>query len=508
MTDDAMETLAARLTVVEERLARLERGSSSPVELERVESAEEPARSIDATLIGKSILIVGGGYVLRALTEMGVLLQSAGIALGLIYALFWMVVADRALKRGKTTVALFDAATAALIASSLIWEATTRLHQLTPAIGSALIVVASGTMLIVARRQHSVAVALIAGILACLSSIGLAIGTMHLVEPLCALSVVGVLVSTFDWPLHVFSIVAVASDTLALPLIAMTLMAPGRENAAAEIALIVFALSWLIVPRSAQAVLATVIGLGGAAVIAQFHNGDLIIVALTCVAISAACWVAASLRSRREVFAICAAVAFFAGTILVLQPAFLSGVWAIASVASSFAARRGSWDSMNVHAAFWALAAAVASGLPSVLVTAKDPSPVTVFVGLVAAIALWSAPEQAHRSRLLLLSVATAVSIAVVAGGVSDLMKSRAILAMTRTVVFSIAAVVLAGLSRSVLEARTLAWILLIAGGAKILLEDLTAGSAVTIVVALALYGGAIVIVARNQGNSPTARAI
>lgn len=502
MSKNEMDTLAARLAVVEERLARLEAGVPLQPAPKHVDHIETPAPSIDAALIGKSILIIGGGYVLRALTEMGVLAEAAGIALGLTYALFWVFVADRALKRGRTIVALFDAATAALIAASLIWEATTRLHLLTPAIASSLIVAVSLAMLMVARHHRSAPIALIAVILGCLTCIGVAIGTAHLVEPLFALSIIGFVVSIFDWPLHIFSIVAAASDALALPLIAMTLMAQGHENIPAEMALIAFAVAWLIIPRPAQAVIATALGLGGAAAIAQFHDGDVIGVAIVCIVISAACWFAAFRRSRDDVFAICAAIAAFAGTILVLQPTPLAGVWAVASLASAFAARRWSWDWMNVHAACWALAAALAAGLPSAFIGAKDPSPIVVIVALLAAVALWAASEQAHRSRFTLLTIVAAASIAVTVGGLSDLMTSRAILAMTRTVVLSVAAVVLTGLSSSVPEAKNLSRILLVVCGAKLLLEDLRAGNGVTITVALALYGGAILIVARNRGRT------
>jgi hypothetical protein len=517
MSDNALDVLAARLALVEERLAKLEAAhvpGAQPDFRNRATPPQpaEPVSSIDAALIGKSVLIIGGGYVLRALTEMGVLAQSAGIALGLVYALFWMVVADRALKRGKVVVALFDAATAALIAASLIWEATTRFHLLTPALASALIVVASFAMLAVAWRQRSPAVGLIAAVLASLTCIGVAIGTSQPAAPTLAASFIGLAISWLSvrqhWPVYLTSIIAAASDSLALPLIVMTVMAQGTDNLAAEITLIVFAMSWLAVPavmrerqwpQLGQAVIATVVGLGGAAIVAQFHNGDVIEVAVASLVISAAACAAAILRSRDDVLAICAAVAAFVGTILVLEPVARAVVWAAAAVASSFAARRWSWDSMNVHAACWALAAAIAAGLPSALVTVTDPSLVVVIIGVAAAVALWCAPGQAHRSRLILLAIVTVASIAVTVGVVSGLMTNRAILAMTRTVALSIAAVVLAAISSNVEEARTLARILLVAGGAKLLLEDLTAGRAVTIAVALAVYGGAIVIVARTR---------
>jgi hypothetical protein len=515
MADDALDALAARLALVEERLAKLEAaphlGDAQPVLQSRATPPQPqpapPVSSIDATLIGKSVLIIGGGYVLRALTEMGVLAQSAGVALGLVYALFWMFAADRAMKRGKTIVALFDATTAALIAASLIWESTTRFHLLSSAVASLLVVLIAFALLAIARRQHSPAIALIAVVMASMTSIGIAIGTAKLVAPACAVAVIGLAVSAFDWPVYIPLIIAAANDSIALPLVVMTVMAP-RDAGRVDIALIAFAVLWLVVPATkrevawpqlGQAVIATLIGLGGAAIVGHGTT-----VAAACLLIAALTYWAAFLRARDDaaiVLAITGAVALAIGTLLTLQPFALAMVWAAAAAASSLIARRWSWHSMNTHAACWALAAAVAAGLPRAIVIASAPSPAVVIVGLAAAIALWSAPSQSHRSRLVLLAIVTLTAIVVMVGGLSDLMTSRAILAMTRTVALSVAAVVLAGMASRVDEAKSLARILLVVGGAKLLLEDLTAGRAVTIVVALAVYGGAIVIVARARSS-------
>ncbi|MGZ8831549.1 MAG: hypothetical protein ACXW2Q_14355 [Thermoanaerobaculia bacterium] len=512
MSDNALDVLAARLALVEERLARLEAahlGHAQPDLLNRATPPQpaEPVSPIDATLIGKSVLIIGGGYLFRALTEMGVLAQSAGIALGLVYALFWMFVADRAMKRGQTNVALFDATTAALIAASLMWESTTRFHLLSSAVASLLVVLVAFALLAIAWRQHSPAIALIAVVMASVTSIGIAIGTAQLVAPVCAVAVIGLAVSAFDWPVYIPSIIAASNDSLALPLVVMTMMAP-RDARLVQIALIALAVLWLVVPaikrevawpQLGQAVIATLIGLGGAALV-----GHGTIVPAACLAIAALSYAAAFLRARDDaaiVLAIAGAVALAIGTYLLLQPFALAIVWAAAAATSSLIARRRSWYSMNVQAACWALAAAMAAGLPQAIVSASKPSPAVVIVGVVAAIALWSAPSQSHRSRLVLLAIVTLTAIVVMVGGLSNLMTSRAILAMTRTAALSIAAIVLAGMGSRVDEARSLARILLVAGGAKLLLEDLSAGRAVTIVVALALYGGAIVIVARARSS-------
>jgi hypothetical protein len=85
---------------------------------------------------GRTLLVLGGGYLLRALTESGALPPLAGVTLGLTYALLWLLAADRAGAKARTLSAAFHGAAAVLLAFPLLWEATSRFRLLSPAAGA------------------------------------------------------------------------------------------------------------------------------------------------------------------------------------------------------------------------------------------------------------------------------------------------------------------------------------------------------------------------------------
>src|SRR5689334_20219878 len=57
-------------------------------------SSELPADTPFFSLAGTSILILAGAYVIRALTENGVLPHFGGVIAGVVYAAVWIFIAD------------------------------------------------------------------------------------------------------------------------------------------------------------------------------------------------------------------------------------------------------------------------------------------------------------------------------------------------------------------------------------------------------------------------------
>ena len=57
-------------------------------------------------VLGRMLVAIAGAYVLRALTDWGVLPAAAGVAIGLIYALLWLWVAARSPIQAKFAAAL------------------------------------------------------------------------------------------------------------------------------------------------------------------------------------------------------------------------------------------------------------------------------------------------------------------------------------------------------------------------------------------------------------------
>jgi hypothetical protein len=78
---------------------------------------------------GRALLAIAGAYVLRTLTELGVLSHAAGVTAGLVYGVAWLVVAARLPREPKFPVAL-SAVTSVAIVAPLLWEASARLHAI------------------------------------------------------------------------------------------------------------------------------------------------------------------------------------------------------------------------------------------------------------------------------------------------------------------------------------------------------------------------------------------
>jgi len=165
-----------------------------------------------------------------------------------------------------------------------------------------------------------------------------------------------------------------------------------------------------------------------------------------------------------------------------LTPAALAVVWGLAAIAAAALGRR--WPPFAWQAPVWAAAAAVAAFLAH--------GPMLPVVAVLTAIAL----AVANRLRFVLLCIVTLLALA----SVEMLLVTGdpAVLAMERSIVIALAAVALSLLPLP--EGGTAARLVLILGGIKLVAEDLRAGRAVTIVVALAAYGLAMLIIARRFG--------
>jgi hypothetical protein len=448
----SIEPLESRVARLEEALRAVERRIADidgrPRAVSEAHAIDPPPANapFDFALIGKSVLIVGGAYLLRALTEMGLLPQGAGAVLAFVYAMVWIGLADRALARGRRTAALSDAATAVLIAGSLIWEATTRFHFFAPAVASMLSAIATLALLAVAvHRQHR-GIAFLAAATMTFTSIGLAIGTGDVVPPLLAVAITGVVALRTQSPVTL--IFAIASDFLALALTAMAVLDRAPRSLAA-IALGSVAVLWVFAietrprwPESIQTAAALLIGAGGA-------------------------------------------------SLLMFDARSLAILWSVRAVIVAAIGRRWQRFQWALQAPFWAMAATIAA------FTLESRTIALSIAGALAIVALSPLPTDAPLSRLTLLGIATLIALAC-----SDMLLpagNASVLAMERSVILALAAIALSLLGHLRAEAAILARVVLAVAGIKFLIEDFRAGHATTIVVALAAYGIAIVLVARRR---------
>src|SRR5690242_20700005 len=89
-------------------------------------------------VLGRMLLAIAGAYVLRALTDWGVLPAAAGVAIGLVYALVWLWLATRAPLEAKFQAAV-NGFTSMLIMAPLVWEASGRLKAMSSGTSAAIL---------------------------------------------------------------------------------------------------------------------------------------------------------------------------------------------------------------------------------------------------------------------------------------------------------------------------------------------------------------------------------
>jgi hypothetical protein len=121
--------LEARLTLVEKRLAALEGRATEPgeyVPMEDLGARSDGFAAAASAQVGRILLIFGGAFFLRAITEAEYVPTALGLLLGAAYAIWWLVFAYRkAADPAQRTRASFLAGTSVLLALPLLHEAAT-----------------------------------------------------------------------------------------------------------------------------------------------------------------------------------------------------------------------------------------------------------------------------------------------------------------------------------------------------------------------------------------------
>ena len=77
-------------------------------------------------LVGRTLLVLAGAYVARALTDARAVPAGVGVALGLAYAVVWQLMADREARAARRRAPSSARIASSLIAFPLVWEATAR----------------------------------------------------------------------------------------------------------------------------------------------------------------------------------------------------------------------------------------------------------------------------------------------------------------------------------------------------------------------------------------------
>jgi hypothetical protein len=558
--------MADAIRRLEGRIAALESGASgASLEARReaalaaavaAEAQKAPAREGAVTttlsLIGRTLLVLAGAFVLRALTDNGQLPTAAGAGLGFLYAGVWIALADRAGRAGQTVSAGFHGLSAVLIGFPLLFEATTRFQLLSPGAATLLLALLTGVALAVAAWRQLSGLAWAIGLGGTGTSVALMIVGGHFLMPAIYLILLGVAALWVGyvrdwyglrWPL------ALAAD-LVLVAVAMRAVAPtvveGPRVAFVLQALLIAAYLGSIAVRTlllgrdvvpfeiAQTAASLVVGLGGATYVAVRTGMGSAAFGAASIALGVAAYaVAFAFVEKRQngrtnfyFYTTVGMLMVLVGTALAFPDAARGVVWGLLAVVAAGLARWKARRSLAAHGIAYALAAAFGSGLVVHAVRALRTLPgaeweglpvASVVVLLCVAACAWIAAGDGERTTpldqvpLLVLDAVVAFSAAgVLIGWLAPAMASHlgseaspgAVAAVrTGVLVIGVLALAWAGRTRAWREAGWLAYPVLVAIALKIMTEDLPRSRPAALLFSFGLYGIALILVPKLRGK-------
>lgn len=496
------------------------------------------------SLIGRTLIVLGGAFLLRALTDSGQLSPAVGISLGMAYAVLWYGAADRAAGSGRPASSLFHGIAAAVISLPLVWEAATRFAWLGPVTSAAAVGLLTSIALVVAARHRLQSVGAVGTVGAVVIAIGLAVAMDHMTSFTVLMVALGLAAWTLGetrpgwdwlrWP------PAAGAALLATGLLLRALADPPREALGAAVlahvgfaAAYLAAVAWRTLGRVqpvrpfeiAMTTVAVGIGLGGALAetAAAGATSAFLGLALAAVLASALAYgLAAAIVRRRQgrglnyvFYTSLALVLLIVGTGALFDGATLAITAAALGVLATVLGSRATLPTFTLHGSILVSVAAVVAGLlpaARAWLGTGELWPVLSWPAWVALAALmicmliprpatWDPPAVlATAGRFLLagvvvVSAGTAVLLTTgpaLAGAPAD----AGVLASMKTVVLAAAAVLLAlgSRSRRLVELDRFVLPVLVVGGLKLVLEDFRASDPSTLFIALAAYGVALVL--------------
>jgi len=560
-----LESRVAELTEgmrrMERRVEAIENAKLSPAAARRVRAAaagpDTTVASIrsDASqvagglaLVGRTLLVLAGAFVLRALTDSGTLPTWVGAGLGFAYAGVWIFASERAVKSGGAASAAFHGAAAVMIGFPLLFEAVTRFKLLSPILAAATLTGFTGVALAVAAWRRFELLAWLVGLGGVFTALALMFVTRTMAPPLAYLLLLGTatlwlgyvrdwhglrwpVAGVLDLAVIVLALRAVNPAAVEGPGIAMVLQLSLVTLYLGSIAARTLLLGRDVVSfEIIQTVAVLVAGLGGAAFVATradlgagILGGASVLFGLASYGIAFA-FVERKQTQRRANFYFYTSVGILfvlLGTAFVLPDSILPAVWAAFALVCAGVARALSRRTLATHAAAYAVAALLVAGLfghafESFFVSPDVPWTPATAAGLLAvaaaALAGWltnpvpSEGKLGHLPRVLLLVALATAAAGVLSGLVVPIVAgtpgagaSAGATATVRTAVLVGGALLLALLGRvdGWGEAKWLSWAILAVAGVKILLEDLPKSRPATLFLAFALYGGALILIPR-----------
>jgi hypothetical protein len=540
--EEKVTLLAARLDHMEQRLSGLslpslpETWPLSAATAHGASARTEMARWV--TFLGRSCVVLGGAFLIRALTDGRILPGSLGVALGLLFAATWVYFAHRAEARGVKVSAGFHAVVATLIAYPLILESTTRLGAMSPAASALTLIAFTGSLLAVSWRDRLVWLAWI-GVLVCLATTLVLLRATSAGPEFTAVLLV-LAAATFFWlgdrwralrwaPAVVLDLVILRAVLTSTPPVLLFAVALAGMSLGLALSRTTTGTRAVGAFEVFQTVAGLVIGLAGALRAFQEAGYGVGVVAGGVLATSLvttffASWVVPRRGNRDLDFLFYAALslALVSAGVALLTGGDLRGVlWSALSLLAVLLGRRSHPVSLWSLAVLLALGAAFSSGLLSFIWEAlagreaihwQGVRPGTVIVlglvvlGYLATVpplqSALSAPSSSASQRLpaaVLLLLGSAGVAALLLQGSHPLTVDLARLASARTVVAVGVALSLTLIRRQVPRPE-LTWITTLAlglGGVELALVELPSGRPLTLLVSFVIYGAGLILVTR-----------
>jgi hypothetical protein len=409
-----IERLERRMKALERRVHALERPVAArwPHPSPELEAAPAPQAAAATPLapagsmfsvLGSAMLGIAGAYVLRAVEAASSLPKLAVASAGIVYAFLWLVWAART-RGGPRFAGAIYAGTSALILAPMVWELTLRFKVFSPAIAAGVVCAYALAAMGLARKREMAPVLRIG----CIAAAGLALAlaiVSHAMMPFVVVLLVLAAVCEFAPRMQnapeVRALVALAAD-VAIWILIYVYFAPqpaGEEYPSlSRIALLAPGVAVFVIyaasvglktmlgekPIAVFETLQTTIALLLAFVgVADFGPaGSTMLLGIVCLVLSVAAYAAvftvferAKEQRNAAVFAVWGAALLLAGSFLCLPPLAAIVLLGAAAIAATIVGSRARRVAFEFYGMVFLLAGALASGLPSFLVSALVGTP-------------------------------------------------------------------------------------------------------------------------------------
>jgi len=556
---DRISELESRLANVEQRLGALEGSLSTEATTDQVAPGPTLGDGFvgnASTHIGRVLLIFGGAYLLRAITDFQFIQTGFGIFIGASYALFWLFMAYRRGQiQNRRARAAFYGGTSIVLAMPLLVEATNRFQLLSGAQSISALTIYCILALAVAATQN-------------LRSLGWLVTGGGVVTAFAVMIVShsAVVVSAFLIMLGLGSlwaaywrqwsgpqwIGAIGANAGVLVLVVLSTsdqwsIDPGVATLFGGVLLLAYVVSFVLrthiqghevgIFETIQTLFAAAIALGTASYAARAGHSGLLQVGVLSVVLGACSYALAFSPVTRKVrgrnyfyYSTLGLLLVLVGSALILPSNAAASLWALMALTMAWSSGRTGRVTLSLQCTFLLLAAGVTSGIlaTGLQALAGDASaawpvmiPWHLGIALTTVVCLFL-PVAQHSERwgvlaglpqLIVLALSVwevgglmVVFLAPILADAAGPEPNLAVLAALRTAVLSASSVTLALSSchRRWPEARWLAYPVLILVGIKLFVEDFPNGQPATLFVALAFVGGALLLVAKLFGRSNT----